>query len=100
MVRMVIGIADKFPALARTFYEAGAEPRPPAASPPISRRSARAGGSPWTTPTPPPGSSWACAAIRSPCMLLLRPPGPTPARVRSYAEAAVATFLAGYGPKG
>ena len=64
MVRMVIGAADKFPALARAFYEAGpahgaallaayleaqSAPRP-ARHPPI-RRS-------------PPGSSSACAAIR------------------------------------
>ena len=100
VVRMVIGIADKFPALARTFYEAGPNHGRRCLSAYFAAQRERGR----LVLDDPDTAAWQfmgmCCHPVTVHVLLAGHPVPAPARVRSYAEAAVATFLAGYGPKG
>jgi AcrR family transcriptional regulator len=98
MVRMVIGVSEKLPALAHVYYEAG---------PAFGRRYL----STWIEAQQARGrlradadSEIAAWQLTGMCchpvtvhMVLADLPPPTPERIRTYAEAAVATFLTAYG---
>ena len=97
MVRMVIGAAEKFPAVAQVFYEAG---------PALGRRRLTA----YLEAQQARGrlvlpdseiAAWqllgmCCHPVTVHVVLGDRPP-PDAARIQAYAEAAVATFLAAFG---
>ena len=96
MVRMVIGAAEKFPALAQIFYEAG---------PALGRRrltayleAQHARGR--LVVRDPEIAAWQllgmCCHPITVHVVLADQLLPDPARIRTYAEAAVATFLAAY----
>jgi AcrR family transcriptional regulator len=96
MVRMVIGIADKFPALARAFYEAGPNHGRRHLSAYLEAQRDRGR----LVMDDPETAAWQfmgmCCHPVTVHVLLAGQPAPEPARVRSYAVASVATFLAGY----
>ena len=96
VVRMVIGIADRFPALARTFYEAGPNHGRRHLSAYLEAQRDRGR----LVMDDPETAAWQfmgmCCHPVTVHVLLAGQPAPQPARVRSYAEASVATFLAGY----
>jgi len=97
MVRMVIGAAEKFPRLARVFYEAGPEFGRRRLSAFLEAQQARG-----RLVVPDPEiAAWQfmgmCCHPVTVHMVLADQPLPGGARVRAYAEAAVSTFLAAYG---
>lgn len=99
MVRMVMGAADKFPALARQFYEAGAGYGHARLSRWIGEQAAAG-----KLVAPDPAvAAWqfiamCCHPISARVTLGTLPP-PDDGEIRATAEAAVRTFLAAYGPK-
>ncbi len=100
MVRMVIGIADKFPTLARAFYEAGPDHGRRLLT--VYLESQRARGR--LAMDDPETAAWqflgmCCHPVTVHVLLSGQKPPDAP-RIRRYAESAVATFLAGYAPKG
>jgi AcrR family transcriptional regulator len=99
MVRMVMGAAEKFPALARQFYEAGAGYGHGRLTGWISEQAAAGR----LRVADPDIAAWQfigmCCHPISARVTLGNMPVPDDARIRAYAEAAVATFLAAYGPK-
>lgn len=99
MVRMVMGAADRFPALARQFYEAGAGFGHARLTAWIGEQAAAGR---LVVPDPDIAawqfSSMCCHPISAQVTLGTLPP-PDDARIQALAEAAVATFLAAYGPR-
>ena len=98
--RAVIAIADKFPALARAFYEAGPNHGRRRLSVYLEAQRARGR----LVLDDPDTAAWQfmgmCCHPVTVHMLLSGQAAPGAPRIRSYAEAAVATFLAAYGPRG
>ena len=99
MVRMVMGAADKFPALARQFYEAGAGYGHARLAGWIGEQAAAGR----LRVADPDIAAWqfismCCHPISARVTLGNMPP-PDDARIRLYAESAVETFLAAYGPR-
>jgi hypothetical protein len=96
---MVIGIADKFPALARAFYEAGPNHGRKLLTAYLEAQRARGK----LVMNDPETAAWqllgmCCHPVTAHGLLSgLKPPDAP--RIRRYAESAVATFLAGYAPK-
>jgi AcrR family transcriptional regulator len=97
MVRMVIGAAEKFPALAKIFYEAGPAFGRRRLSAYIEAQQARGR----LRPADSELAAWQLAGM---CchpvtvhVVLADEPAPPPDRIRAYAESAVATFMAAYG---
>ncbi len=96
MVRMVIGAAEKFPALAQIFYEAGPAFGHRRLTEYLEAQQARG-----RLVVPDPEiAAWqllgmCCHPVTVHVVLADQPP-PEPARIRAYAESAVATFLAAY----
>ena len=99
MVRMVIGVAEKFPDLARAFYEAG---------PAFGRRriagylAAQHARGRLHVPDPDT-AAWqlmgmACHPVTVHVLLAAQAPPEAPA-IRNYAEQAVSAFLAAYAPR-
>jgi AcrR family transcriptional regulator len=97
MVRMVIGAAEKFPSLARIFYEAGPAFGRRRMSAYIEAQQARGR----LRPADSELAAWQLNGMCShPVMVhvvLAAEPAPPPERIRAYAKSAVATFMAGYG---
>jgi AcrR family transcriptional regulator len=98
MVRMVIGVSEKFPALSHAFYEAGPAFGRRRLSAYIEAQQARgrlrAGAdselAAWQL------AGMCCHPVTVHVVLGDLPP-PGPERIRAYAESAVATFMAAYG---
>jgi AcrR family transcriptional regulator len=100
MVRMVIGIADKFPALARAFYEAGPNYGRRQLTTYIEAQRDRGR----LVVDDPETAAWqfmgmCCHPVTVHVLLSGQPPADA-ARVRRYAEASVETFLAAHLPQG
>lgn len=96
MVRMVIGAAEKFPTLAQAFYEAGPAHGRRRLTAYLEAQQARGR----LSIADPEIAAWqllgmCCHPVTVHVVLADQPP-PAPDRVRAYAEAAVATFLAAY----
>ncbi len=96
LVRMVIGVAEKFPHLAQIFYEAGPNHGRRMVTAYLEEQHRRGR----LAITDSDIAAWQfLSMVTYPVtvhMVLAGQPAPDAARVRAYAEAAVATFLAGH----
>ncbi len=100
MVRMVIGAAEKFPAIAEAFYEAGPAFGRRRMSAYIEAQQARGR----LRAADSELAAWQLAGM---CchpvtvhVVLAGQPAPSPERIAAYAESAVATFMAAYAARG
>jgi AcrR family transcriptional regulator len=98
MVRMVIGAAEQFPELGRVFYDAG----PGYGMKRLAAYLAHQDGHGRLVVADPETAAWQLNGMLnhpvSTRVLLAGAPAPDDAAVRRYAEDAVATFMAAYGP--